>query len=174
MTKMTFAALAFVFVSSATSSLSFAQTAPQGNQDAPQMLDLATARKLVAGAETAAAALNQHVAITVMDGRGDMVLFERMDSVPAGPGVPSQGKAHAALAFGIPTGQIADAMQAGRPITATMKTPLSGAENMTLQRGGLPIIKDGKLIGSIACGGSPAEIDEKIAQAGIDAAFPKH
>ena len=138
------------------------------------MLDLATARKLVAGAEAAAAALNQHVAITVMDGRGDMVLFERMDSVPAGPGVPSQGKAHAALAFGIPTGQIADAMQAGRPITATMKAPLSGAENMTLQRGGLPIIKDGKLIGSIACGGSPAEIDEKIAQAGIDAAFPKH
>jgi glc operon protein GlcG len=162
MDKAIFAVLALAFITSDASS-----------QDAPQMLDLATARKLVVGAEAAAAALNQHVAITVMDGRGDLVLFERIDSVPAGPGVPSQGKAHAALAFGIPTGRIADAMQTGKPITATMKAPLSGAENMTFQRGGLPIIKDGKLIGSIACGGSPAEIDEKIAQAGIDAVFPK-
>jgi uncharacterized protein GlcG (DUF336 family) len=143
------------------------------NAGPPQMIDLATAKKMIAGAEAAAIARNEHVAITVMDGRGDMVAFERMDTLNTIPVSTSQGKAHAVLIFGVPTGEIADDMRAGKPVPATVKAPLAGAESLSLMRGGLPIMKDGKMIGSIACGGSQTEQDEPICQAGIDAAFPK-
>lgn len=139
----------------------------------PQMIDLATAKKMAAAAEAAAAAENQHIAITIMDGRGDMVFFERMDTLNTIPVSTSQGKAHAVLMFGVPTGEIADAQKDGKPVPAMIKAPLAGAESISLMRGGLPIMKDGKMIGSIACGGSVSESDEKFAQAGIDAAFPK-
>jgi glc operon protein GlcG len=40
-------------------------------------------------------------------------------------------------------------------------------------QGGLPIKVDGKTIGGIAASGARSEIDEAIAQAGLDAVFNK-
>jgi glc operon protein GlcG len=140
---------------------------------APQLLDLATARKMVAAVQAAAVAKNQRVAVCIMDARGDMVAFERMDVVNIPPVTTAIGKAHTALAFGVPTGQIVDAMQAGKPLPVMFKAPLAGQDNLTFLRGGLPIMKDGKMIGAIGVGGSSSEEDEQIAQAGIDAVMGK-
>jgi len=40
-------------------------------------------------------------------------------------------------------------------------------------QGGLPIKVDGQTIGAIAAGGAKSEVDEAIAQAGIDALLKK-
>jgi len=40
-------------------------------------------------------------------------------------------------------------------------------------QGGLPILVDGQILGAIAASGAKSEIDEAIAQAGIDALFKK-
>ena len=40
---------------------------------------------------------------------------------------------------------------------------------MVPERGGVPIIVDGQTIGGIAASGARSEIDEAIAQAGVDA-----
>jgi glc operon protein GlcG len=40
-------------------------------------------------------------------------------------------------------------------------------------QGGLPIIMDGQILGGIAASGAKSEIDEAIAQAGIDALLKK-
>ena len=140
-------------------------------QQAPkQTIDLATAKKMVAAAEAAAVAMNQHVAICVMDTNGDVVLAERMDGTPHVPVITAQGKAKAVLIFGIPTRDIAQAIADKKPIAATVKNPPMGyGGEVTLMRGGLPILKDGVLIGAIGAGGSASENDEKFAQAGIDA-----
>ena len=42
-------------------------------------------------------------------------------------------------------------------------------ESNTAVQGGLPIVKDGKVIGGIGSGGSSAANDEKFVQAGLDA-----
>jgi len=139
----------------------------------PQQIDLATAKKIAAAAEAAATALNQHIAICIMDARGDMVFFERGDTINAIPVTSSQGKAHAVLMFGLPTKEIAAAIKAGTPITATIKAPLTGASDLDVRQGGLPIMKNGKMIGAIGVGGSASESDEQFAQAGIDAVTPK-
>src|SRR5882757_6682719 len=123
MRKIFIAGLGFVLVASVSTSLLFAQgTAPTTSQAAPpavpstrpvgppQQIDLATAKKMAAAAEAAATAQNQHIAICIMDARGDMVFFERGDTINAIPVGSAQGKAHAVLIFGLPTAQIAAAI----------------------------------------------------------------
>jgi len=156
----------------------FAQNAPQtpaatSPAPPPQTIDLSTAKKMVAAAEAAAVAMNAHVAICVVDSNGDVVLSERMDTATARAVTSSQGKARAALLFQLPTAQIADAMRGGKPISATLTPPLVGNWEITIQQGGLPIVKNGKVVGAIGAGGSASANDEKFAQAGIDAVAEK-
>jgi glc operon protein GlcG len=131
-------------------------------------MDLVTARKMAAVAEAAAAAMGQHVAVCVMDTNGDMVLSERMDGGTRVPVNAAIGKARAVLLFGVSTGQISDAVRDKKPMPILPKGLPAGGGDLTLLRGGLPVMKDGKLIGVIGVGGSTSENDEKFAQAGID------
>lgn len=128
---------------------------------------------MVAAAEAAATALKDHVAICIMDVRGDMVFFQRMDTLDLIPGSTSQGKARAALQLGVPTGQLAESISAGKPVSVTIKRAMPGAGEMVFMRGGLPIMKDGKMIGAVGVGGSATENDEKFAQVAIDAMTAK-
>ena len=135
----------------------------------PPGIDVATAKKMVAAAEAAAIAANAQVAIAVVDVNGDLVYFERMDGASARAVTSSQGKARAALLFGLPTKEVQDAMNAGKPISVTVNSPVAGASELTIGQGGLPILKDGKVVAAIGCGGSLPANDEKFAQAGINA-----
>ena len=157
--------------------LGAAAQAPQGQgqgrgQAAPPKppgVDVATAKKMVAAAEAAAIAANAQVAIAVVDGNGDLVYFERMDGASARAVTSSQGKARAALLFGLPTKDVQDAIAAGKPLSVTITSPAAGAWEITPGQGGLPILKDGKVVAAIGCGGSLPANDEKFAQAGINA-----
>jgi len=178
MTRRIFGVLVLVlFAGFSTPHLS-AQGAQQGQPGGslpppPQTIDVATAKKMVAAAEAAATAMNAHVAICVVDSNGDLVFFERMDTAAPRAVTSSQGKARAALLFGLPTTQVADAMRSAKPISVTLTPPLQGNWEITIQQGGLPIIRNGKVIGAIGAGGSASANDEKFAQAGIDAAMGK-
>ena len=81
----------------------------------------------------------------------------------------AEGKARAALMFGMPTKDVRDNVTAGKPVAATITMPAAGAWELTIQQGGLPIVKDGKVVGGIGSGGSSAANDEKFVQAGLDA-----
>ena len=135
----------------------------------PQNIDVATAKRMVAAAEAAATAMNAHNAIAVVDANGDLVYFERMDGAAPRAVTSAEGKARAAVLFGMPTAAVATAARAGTPVSATLTMPAAGAWELTVQQGGLPIIKDGKVIGGIGSGGSSAANDEKFVQAGLDA-----
>ena len=130
-------------------------------------IDFATAQKVAVAARTAAPAADAKVAIAIVDSNGDLVYFERMDG--SGAVAASQGKARAAMLFGLPTKQVADAMAAGKPLAVTLTKPPQGAQEFMVLQGGLPIIKDGKVVAAIGVGGSSSPNDEKFAQAGIDA-----
>lgn len=156
-----------------------AAQAPQGQgrgqaaAPRPPGIDVATARRMVAAAEAAAVSANAQVAIAVVDANGDLVYFERMDGASARAVTSSQGKARAALLFGLPTKEVQDAMIAGKPISVTVTNPAAGAWEITPAQGGLPVIKDGKAVAAIGCGGSLPANDEKFAQAGLNAMAAK-
>src|ERR1700679_708202 len=143
--------------------------APASN---PQTIDLATAKKMVAAAEQEAVKANAKVGIAVVDSNGDLVFSERLDGASARGVTRSQGKARAALLFGLPTKQVQDIIASGKPVQAMITTPAADAAVLVINQGGLPILKDGKVIGGIGVGGSASSEDERFAQAGINAVFP--
>lgn len=147
---------------------------PRAPQTPPaQLLDAATAKKIVAAAEAAALKENAKVGISVIDANGDLVASLRIDGASSQGVNSSQGKARAALLFGLPTKQIQDTIAAGKPVPANVTIPPRGAFEFIVNQGGLPIVKDGKVIGAVGVGGAASADDERFAQAGIDAAYPR-
>jgi glc operon protein GlcG len=132
------------------------------------MIDLATAKRMVDAAESAATAAMARVGIAVVDANGDLVYFRRMDGAAGQAVVTAQGKARAAILFGMPTKDVADAVTAGTKVTALITSSGAAAQQVTVQQGGIPVMKDGKVIAGIGVGGSAPAMDEAFAKAGAD------
>lgn len=138
---------------------------------AAQSIDAATAKKIIAAAEDAALKANAKVGISVVDANGDLVASLRLDGASSQGVSSSQGKARAALLFGLPTKQVQDTIAAGKPVPANVTIPPRGANELVINQGGLPIIKDGKVIGAVGVGGAASADDERFAQAGVSVAL---
>lgn len=136
-----------------------------------QLLDkktvsLAAAKKMAAAAEAEATKNNWAMVVSVFDDGGNIVDLERMDGAQLGSIAISQAKGHTALLFKRPTKALQDTLNKGN-------TALSTMPNMTAVQGGLPIVADGKVIGSIGVSGGTSAQDEQCAQAGLDALAEK-
>src|SRR4051794_29163946 len=125
-----------------------------GPAGAPARIDVATAKKALAAAEAAAASLNVRVAIAVVDANGDLVAFTRLDGAAARAVTSSQGKARAAILFGLPTKQVQDAIAANQPLSVTITNPPAGAWEITPAQGAVPVMKDGKVVAAVGVGGA--------------------
>lgn len=149
----------------------YAQAPARPQAPTAQSIDAASAKKMIAAAEEAATKANAKVGISVVDANGDLVASLRLDGASSQGVSSSQGKARAALLFGLPTKEIQDYIAAGKPVPANVTIPPRGALELVVNQGGLPIVKDGKVIGAIGVGGAASSDDERFAQAGIDAVF---
>jgi uncharacterized protein GlcG (DUF336 family) len=105
------------------------------------------------------------VAIAILDARGDLLAFNRMDGAMWRTVSVAQGKAAASAAFGQPSVELQD-----RYNTPVMNA-LTLSENGRLVpwQGALPIKRaDGSLVGAIGVSGAKSDEDEAVGQAGID------
>jgi glc operon protein GlcG len=139
--------------------------------DTPQLpikkyLNLAAIKTMVAGAEAEAKRQNVSVTICIVDENGALLFLEKGDGVSINTEEWAQKKARHAALYGSPSKDAADQVKSGN--TAALSYP-----NFFPGQGGLPIKVDGQAIGAIACSGAKSEIDEQIAQAGLDALFKK-
>lgn len=121
------------------------------------------AAKLIATAAQKHAQENEwKVCIAILDDGGHLLYFERMDGVQAGSITVAQKKAASAILFKRSTKVFEEAVAGGR--TALLALP--GALPI---EGGLPIVVDGHVVGSIGVSGVTSQQDGEIGQAGIDA-----
>lgn len=125
-------------------------------------LNLAAIKTLVATAEAEAAKRNVQVTLCIMDESGNLLFLQKADGATLNTIQFAQKKARYAALYGRPSKVAADQLKAGN--TAVLVFP-DGFPN----QGGLPIIVDGKVIGSMAASGAPSEVDEAICQTAIDA-----
>jgi len=134
-------------------SLSEAQTKP--------FLSLSDAQRITATATEKAVAEGWNVVIVILDDGGNMISLQRMDGVQVGSIEVAQAKAKSAVFFKRPTKVFEDAMKAeGGARIATLPNSV-GVE------GGLPIFKDGVIVGSIGVSGVTSAQDGIIAAAGV-------
>ncbi|MEU5509490.1 heme-binding protein [Streptomyces fungicidicus] len=129
-------------------------------------LTTADAEALVAAAGRAAEAAGVTVSVTVLDAGGHPLTFRRDDRAVLISGETSTRKAYTALQLNAPTADLVDAVQPGAPFH-TLPTALD--RPLLFIAGGVPVRRDGRLIGAIGVGGGAPEQDHDFATAAVDA-----
>jgi uncharacterized protein GlcG (DUF336 family) len=125
-------------------------------------LTLQTAKQIAAAAEKEAAGNKWTMVIAILDDGGNLIDLERMDETQIGVVEVAQQKARGAVSCKRPTKAFEDAVAGGR--TAILR--LSGAVPV---EGGVPLVADGRVIGTIGCSGGTSQQDGVVAKAGADA-----
>lgn len=125
-------------------------------------LSLAAAKKIATAAEAEAVKNNWTMVISVLDDGGNLIYLERMDGTQLGSIEVSQDKARTALQFKRPTKAFQDLIDKDQPHLVTLG-------HITGVQGGLPIMFEGKIVGSIGVSGGASAQDEQCAQAGLNA-----
>ncbi|WP_371795776.1 heme-binding protein [Streptomyces sp. NBC_01718] len=129
-------------------------------------LTIQDAEALVATARTAAEAAGVAAAVSVLDAGGHLLAFRRDDRAVLIAGETSTRKAFTALQLGAPTADLVDAVQPGG-LFHTLPTALD--RPLLFIAGGVPVFRDGRLIGAVGVGGGAPEQDHGFATAAVEA-----
>jgi glc operon protein GlcG len=141
-----------------------AQTPPPPPPAYGAPITLEQAKKVMAGAEAEAKKNNWGMAIIILDTGGHAVMMQRLDGTQLGSIEVAKDKAWSAVAFRRPTKAFEDAVSQGGANLRLLR--LTGASPI---EGGIPLMADGKIIGSIGVSGGTAPQDGQVAKAGVDA-----
>jgi len=126
-------------------------------------LNMDGARRVIAGAVSAASKLNTPGVIAVVDDGGNLMAVERIDGTFAAGANISIGKARTAALFKKPTKVFEDIVGKGR-------TAMVALNDFTPLQGGVPILVDGQIVGAVGVSGAAsAAQDEELAMAGAAA-----
>lgn len=146
--------------------LSLLVVASAADLPSKKYLNLAAIKAMVAGAEAEAQRQNVQVTICIVDESGNLLFLEKGDSAPLNTITWAQKKARHAAFYKSPSKDAAETVKKGN--VEALAFP-----DFFPNQGGLPIIVEGQILGGIAASGAKSEIDEAIAQAGIDALLKK-
>jgi uncharacterized protein GlcG (DUF336 family) len=127
-------------------------------------LTLEMAEQAVRAAQARARELGTPMTVTVVDEGGRLVLCARADHTGFFTPETSRAKAVAAAAFRRSTTELSELAAKGSAFWKTVPVILEGQALPT--PGGAPLLRDGRLVGGIGCGGGTGEQDQQCADAG--------
>ena len=123
------------------------------------------AQQILEAAREAARSSETLMNIAVVDAGGNLKAFTRMDGAWLGSIDIAIKKARTARYFDMPTGDIGAISQPGGPL---FNIEVSNGGLITFP-GGIPLTKDGAIIGAIGVSGNTIENDHLVATAGVKA-----
>jgi uncharacterized protein GlcG (DUF336 family) len=127
---------------------------------------LEDARRIISAAEKKAKEIGQPMNIAVADEGGNIVAHARMDGAWIGSIDISMKKAYTARAFDITTKDLATHPQSGGQFFGIHA---SNDGKIMIFAGGIPLKKDGKVVGSVGVSGGSGDQDHAVAEAGANA-----
>jgi len=127
-------------------------------------VELADARKAIAAVHKAAADKGWVVCAAVVDLGGKLIALERMDHAMMASAEVALAKAVTAISFKRSSGQLQEAILSG--FTPMMALTLTGGVPLD---GGLPIMRDGRIIGALGVSGQSPKDDGEMAAIGVAA-----
>ncbi|MGI5469833.1 GlcG/HbpS family heme-binding protein [Streptomyces sp. CA-132043] len=122
---------------------------------------------LVEAARRAADGEGVRGSVTVLDAGGHLLAFRRDDDAVLISGETSTRKAYTALQLDAPTADLVDLV---RPDGLFHSLPTALDRPLLFIAGGVPLHRDGRLIGAIGFGGGAPDQDHRIATAAREAA----
>src|SRR5690242_297152 len=129
-------------------------------------MELREAKQVLAAVESRARDLEVRVCAAVLDEGGNPVATIRMDGAQLGAYELAIDKSWTAVAFEAPTEAWADVTPPGAPAWG-FSTALSG--RVIVFGGGVPLMRNGRLLGGVGVSGSRADVDAECARAGAAA-----
>ncbi len=126
-------------------------------------LELSDVKKIAAAAEAEALRNQWAVTIAIVDAGGHLLWLQRLDGAAPVSSHIAPAKAHTAALGQRETKVYEDIINGGRTAFLTAPT-IEG-----LLEGGVPIVKDGSVIGAVGVSGVKSTEDVQIAKAGIAA-----
>ncbi|MEU5608661.1 heme-binding protein [Streptomyces sparsogenes] len=123
------------------------------------------AELLITAARRAAEAADVTVSVTVLDAGGHLLAFRRDDRAVLISGETSTRKAYTALQLNAPTADLVDLVKPDGPFHSL---PTALDRPLLFIAGGLPVHRDGRLIGAIGVGGGTPEQDHGFAATALD------
>src|SRR5215510_13813586 len=127
------------------------------------MVTLGDARRVIGAAEKKAAEIGQPMNIAIADGGGNLVAHVRMDGAWLGSIDISIKKFYNSRAFDISTKDLAAHSQSGGQFFGIHA---SNNGKIMIFAGGIPLKKDGKVVGAVGVSGGSGEQDHAVAEAG--------
>ena len=129
-------------------------------------LTLAAARRVMAAAEAAAREMKVAMSVAVVDSGDQLVAFARMDGADLVSVGLSRDKAFSALVNRMPTRDLAPLVQPGAEFYGY--DSLAGGR-MVVFAGGMPLLRDGVLVGAIGVSGGSGDEGQRAADAAVAA-----
>lgn len=131
-------------------------------------LTLAHARAVIAAAETKASKMGLAMNIAVVDHGGNLTSHVRMDGAWLGGIDISINKAFTARAFDIQTKDLGENSQPNQQFYG-----IEGSNHgrIMIFAGGIPLIRDGEVVGAVGVSGGAGEEDQTVAEAGAKASL---
>ncbi len=130
------------------------------------MITLDVARRIIAAAEKKAHEIKQPMNIAVADAGGNLVAHVRMDGAWIGSIDISINKAWTARAFDISTKELASLSQSGDEFFGIH---VSNHGRVMIFAGGVPLKREGKVVGAVGVSGGMGKQDQAVAEAGAQA-----
>lgn len=127
---------------------------------------LAQAKTIIQAAEKSAEEIGQPMNIAVVDAGGNLVAHVRMDGAWIGSIDISIKKAFTSRAFDITTKDLGENSQSGQQFFGIHA---SNQGKVMIFAGGIPLKKDGQVVGAIGVSGGSGEQDHQVAEAGAAA-----
>jgi uncharacterized protein GlcG (DUF336 family) len=129
-------------------------------------LTVADARTITAAAEKRAVEIGQPMNIAVVDGGGNLISHVRMDGALLGSIDVFINKVFTARAFNMQTKDLADNSQPGGQFYGIH---VSNQGRIMIFAGGVPVSRDGEIVGAIGVSSGSGEQDQTVAEAGAAA-----
>ena len=130
------------------------------------MITLNDARNVIAAAEKKASEIGQPMNIAVVDGGGNLISHIDLDGAWIGSINISINKAFTSRAFDIATKDLAKHSQPGGQFYGIHA---SNDGRIMIFAGGIPLKRNGKVVGAIGVSGGSGEQDQAVAEAGAGA-----
>ena len=129
-------------------------------------VSLEDARRVIAAGEDRANEIGQPQNIAVVDAGGNLVSHIRMDGAWIGSVDIAINKAFTARAFDLPTADLAADSQPGGQFYGIQE---SNKGRVIIFAGGVPLMRDGEVVGAVGVSGGDGDQDTKVAEAGAAA-----
>ena len=130
------------------------------------MITLADARRVIAAAERKADDVGQPMNIAVVDAGGNLVAHVRMDGAWLGSVAISIDKAWTSRAFDVETRTLSTLTQPGGDFYGIHA---SNGGRVMIFAGGVPLRRDGRVVGAVGVSGGSGKQDHAVAEAGAAA-----